>query len=263
MLWKIEGSETRLLGSVHFTNLDPLRLPTTVVNAFRKSSHIVFEADLSEPPDATPLLLANGTTLKDCVSAATYVKARAHWLRLGLPANNLLRFKPGAAALILHLNQAEKNGYVVERGIDRVLWQRAVLDVKHCGSLETVESQTHALTSAPIEEQASMLAYFVNGDLGLAALSSIVRAWMHGNTVPFDAALTERRRRWPATFDILIDQRNRNWLPNIIHMAGDQQPRLIVVGALHTVGPVGLPRLLTRHGLRLRPQAWHLPAVRR
>lgn len=263
MLWKIEGSETHILGSVHFTNLDPLRLPTSVVEAFRTSSHIVFEADLSTPPDSAPLLLPNGTTLKDCVTDVTYAKARSHWLRLGLPVDNLPRFKPGAAALILHLNQAARNGYVIERGIDRVLWDRAVQDAKRRGTLETVEAQTHALTSSPIAEQASMLEYFVNGDLGFASLSSRVRAWMHGNIVPFDTALTERRRRWPEMFEILIDQRNRNWVPTIVQMAGDRKPRLIVVGALHAVGPVGLPRLLSEHGLRLRPRVWQLPGSTR
>jgi uncharacterized protein YbaP (TraB family) len=258
MLWKIEGSETHILGSVHFTNLDPLRLPISAVEAFRTSSHIVFEAELSAPPDSNPLLLSNGTTLKDCVTDVTYARAHSHWLRLGLPVTNLPRFKPGAAALILHLNQAAKNGYVIERGIDRVLWDRAVRDAKRRGALETVEAQTDALTSSPIAEQASMLEYFVNGDLGFSALSSRVRAWMHGNTLLFDAALAESRRRWPAMFDILIDQRNRNWVPTIVRMAGDQERRLIVVGALNTVGPVGLPRLLSKHGLCLRPRAWHL-----
>ena len=87
----------------------------------------------------------------------------------------------------------------------------------------------------------------------------MVNARTRGNTVPFDTALAERRRRWPAMFDILIDRRNRNWAPTIVQMAGDQELRLIVVGALHTVGPTGLPRLLLEYGLRLRAQAWNLP----
>lgn len=260
MLWKIEGSETHILGSIHFANLDPHRLPTTVAEAFRISHHIVFEADLSAPADSASLLLPNGTTLKDCVSDATYAKAFSHWLRLGLPLDNLSRFTPGAAALILHLNHAAKKGYVVERGLDRVLWDGAVREAKRRGALETVDAQTGALTSSPMAEQASLLEYFVNGDLDFSGLSSRVRAWMHGNTVPFDTALTERRRRWPVMFEKLIDQRNMNWVPAITKMAGDKERRLIVVGALHTVGPVGLPRILSKHGLRLRPRAWHLPA---
>ena len=261
MLWKIEGSETHILGSVHVTNLDPFRLPRHVLEVFNTSSHLVLEADLSEPPDSAPLLLPPGTTLRDCVTPLTYAKAHSHWLRLGLPGHNLPRFKPGAAALILHLNEAAKSGYVMERGIDRLLWNRAVHDAKHRGALETVEAQTTALTSAPIAEQTSMLEYFVNGDLGVAELSTMVRAWTQGNTIRFDAALTERRRRWPAMFDILINQRNRNWVPAIVRMAADRKSRLIVVGAMHTVGPTGLPRLLSTHGLRLRSQSWCLPAT--
>jgi uncharacterized protein len=60
-------------------------------------------------------------------------------------------------------------------------------------------------------------------------------------------------------FDILIDRRNWNWVPTIVQIARNQELRLIVVGALHTVGPTGLPRLLLEHGLRLRAQAWNLP----
>ena len=104
-----------------------------------------------------------------------------------------------------------------------------------------------------------MLEYFVNGDLGVSTLSSMVNAWKQGNTGPFDAALAERRRRWPAMFDILIDRRNRDWVPTISQMVGDRKRRLIVVGALHMVGPTSLPFLLFKRGLRLRAQAWHLP----
>jgi uncharacterized protein YbaP (TraB family) len=259
MLWKIDGSETHILGSVHFTNVDPLRLPTAAEEVFRSASHIVFETDLSESPDPATLLLPNGTTLNDCVSDVTYMRAHSHWLRLGLPANGLPRFTPGAVALILHINQAAKSGYVIERGVDRVFWDRAVHDAKHRESLETVEAQTNALTSSPVAEQASMLEYFVEGDLGMSELSSMVNAWMRGNTLPFDTALAERRHRWPAMFDILIDRRNRNWVPTIVEMAADQQLRLIVVGALHTAGPTGLPHLLLEHGLHLRAQVWNFP----
>lgn len=259
MLWKIEGSATYILGSVHFTNLNPLRLPTTVAEVFRAASHIVFEADLSERPDSTPLLLPIGTTLRDYVSEITYSKAHANWVRLGLPEHNLPRFKPGAVALILHINQAAKDGYVFEQGIDKVLWDRAIRDAKHRAPLEAVEAQTNALKSSPLAEQAAMLEYFVAGDLGIATLSSMVNAWKQGNTKPFDATLAERRRLWPAMSDILIDRRNENWVPTIIRMASDQKPRLIVVGALHMVGPTGLPLLLFKRGIRLRAQAWYLP----
>jgi uncharacterized protein YbaP (TraB family) len=263
MLWKIEGSETYILGSVHFTNLSPLQMPATVAEVFRAASQIVFEADLSERADSAPLLLPDGTNLKDCVSIATYSKAHSNWLRLGLPENNLARFKPGAAAQILHINQAARQGYVFERGVDRVLWDHAAQAAKHRVGLEKVEAQTNALKSSPIAEQASMLEYFVNGDLGVSALSSMVQAWKQGNTAPFDAVLAERRRRWPAMFDILIDRRNRNWVPTIAQMVSDRQCRLIVVGALHMVGPESLPFLLFKRGLRLRAQSWHVPEYSR
>ncbi|MGA7776806.1 MAG: TraB/GumN family protein [Paraburkholderia sp.] len=263
MLWKIEGSETYVLGSVHFTNLSPLRLPITVAEVFRTASQIVFEADLSERPDSAPLLLPSGTTLKDCVSDITLAKARSNWVRLGLPEDNLLRFKPGAVAQILHINQAARHGYVFERGIDRVLWDRAADAAKHRARLEKVEAQTNALQSSPIAEQASMLEYFVNGDLGVSVLSSMVTAWKQGNTGPFDAVLAERRRRWPAMFDILIDRRNRDWVPTIAQMVSDRERRLIVVGASHMVGPTSLSSLLFKRGLRLRAQPWHFPGYSR
>lgn len=55
--------------------------------------------------------------------------------------------------------------------------------------------------------------------------------------------------------EILLAQRNRNWLPEIQQRLAEDQP-LIAVGALHLFGPNGLVGLLREQGWTLEPVKW-------
>ena len=51
---------------------------------------------------------------------------------------------------------------------------------------------------------------------------------------------------------IAIDGRNRDWLPRLVEISEKGPRTLVVVCALHMVGPSGIPTLLRDLGLRVR-----------
>ena len=57
-----------------------------------------------------------------------------------------------------------------------------------------------------------------------------------------------------AFFDILLDGRNRNWLPTLTRLLESPDRAgttiFVAVGSLHLVGPGSLPDLLRREGYR-------------
>jgi uncharacterized protein YbaP (TraB family) len=257
MLWRIDGSDTYILGSIHLADLDPAQLPATARQAFAASTRVTFETDLERKPDLGALSLPDNVKLSDIVSDTVNSAVVGHCQRLGLSESNLQLLRPGVIALALLFSQAAQCGYVEQRGVDRPLWDQAERDGKAREQLETFDFQVGVLTGAPMTEQVSMLSHIVEKpDVGLSELTGLVAAWIRGDILHFEAYLAERRRRWPATFKALIDQRNTSWVPAIVEMAADREPRLVIVGALHLVGPTGLPRLLEQCGIQLSRQEW-------
>jgi uncharacterized protein YbaP (TraB family) len=57
----------------------------------------------------------------------------------------------------------------------------------------------------------------------------------------------------PVMFGSIIEGRNRAWLPRLLALAKDSEPTLVVAGALHMVGPTGLPAVLRQNGCEVVP----------
>lgn len=257
MFWKIDGTELSILGAVHLTNMNPLRVPPSVEQAFVAANSIVFESDLGVQIDPSLMFLPTGTQLHDFVSDTTYERAVRHGEKFGIARERLDTFKPGMAAMTLQITAAMKNGYALESGVDRHFWSRATPDLKLREYLETSAEQMLALTSAPMAEQASILEHFVSkDDAGLGEVSQMVSSWANGDIAFFDRMVADRQSRWPESFSSILDTRNTRWVPQILKMAGEPVPRLIIVGALHMAGPTGLPALLQQHGVHLSVQPW-------
>jgi uncharacterized protein YbaP (TraB family) len=188
-----------------------------VEKAFVEATSVVFELDLDAPVDPSPMFLPSGTNLSQILPATTYEQALGHWLNLGLPRDRIDLLKPAMVAMTLQMTAASKNGYSADLGVDRHFWDRATPDIKSRETLETIADQMTALTAAPTDEQISLLEYFMRqNDVGLGEMSSMVISWSRGDT----------------------------GTPKILNMIRDPVQRLIVVGALHMVGPTGLPTSL-------------------
>jgi hypothetical protein len=80
----------------------------------------------------------------------------------------------------------------------------------------------------------------------------MLAAWQNGDTRALARLLDEDFRDYPGLDDKLIYERNERWADKVSAMLGVGDDVLLVVGALHLVGPRGLPRLLERRGYRVR-----------
>ena len=113
-------------------------------------------------------------------------------------------------------------------------------------------SQLRMLANSPLGEQISLLDHILKQeDIGLSELAGMVNAWSARDAAHFETLLVQRMRLWPSTFEVLISERNRNWLPLVVAMSHDGVSRIIVVGLLHLFGPTGLPALVEQQGMRM------------
>ena len=104
------------------------------------------------------------------------------------------------------------------------------------------------LAGGPIESQIQQLFMVIDeGGLdGGPGLGDLVRAWMAGDVDGL--AMVPRTPDEAAALDVLLVQRNRNWVPMIERMLADNQENLIVVGAGHLAGEDDLLDLLVDAG---------------
>ncbi|MFP6558266.1 TraB/GumN family protein [Paraburkholderia sp. B3] len=255
MLWQIEGSNTYVLGSVHVTNMARLTLSDIAGRIFEQADRVIFEADQKVAPDASLFMLPPDTRLDRLMEPPVFRRVHAHWARLGLPDANLLVLRPVMVAMTLQISEASRNGYLTQFGVDHLLRERSELARKKIDYLEDLNDQLRLLMSTPLSEQVSLLDHIATPtDAGFSEIEAMVSAWQNHDLGHFENLLEDRRKLWPQSVDAVLTRRNEDWAPLIAEMVRAGTHNLIVVGALHLVGPTGLPVLLRQQGLHLAPR---------
>lgn len=132
-------------------------------------------------------------------------------------------------------------------GVESVLqWE---LPKERKGYFETPGQQFDMLAGGTIDEQIGQLFMTIEqGGIGGGDedLGTIVRAWAAGE--PDKLEMVPKSADEAAVLDLLITQRNRNWIPTIETMLRDNQENLIVVGAGHLAGEDSVLDLLGEAG---------------
>lgn len=263
LLWKVSDADSSvyLLGSFHLLTADDYPLPREVEAAFGDAEHVVFEispADLADPAIAQQAVAAarfdDGRTLSGVLSP----NLRGAFARLladrGIVPAQFDAFEPWFVNLTLVVGLAGEMGYSAEHGLDQHVMRKAAEAGKPVSGLETVAEQMRALDSTPISEQVSALADFVEKPAETRTmLGQLHDAWRRGDAAKLDRLTrVEMQRETPQSYRIINVERNRAWLPQLQKMlAHPQDDALVVVGAMHLLGPDGLVEQLRKQGHRV------------
>lgn len=264
LLWKVATGETNvyLLGSFHLLKPSDYPLPSDVEEAFADAEGLMFEvspeelADPSVPGKMVQLALQPGDAAFGKVASPRVVeKLHAEFAKLGGSAPQLDQLEPWMVGITLVSVLGRTQGYSPDDGLDRHLMQRAKRAGKATAGLESIDSQLRAMDATPISEQLASIEESLGegGDMGMQ-LDELHTAWRTADIAKLERlAVTEMRARTPETYRRLNVDRNRAWLPKIERMlaAGKGDDTLVVVGALHLLGPDGLVAQLKSRGLRV------------
>jgi uncharacterized protein YbaP (TraB family) len=257
-VWVMKGERNTvyLAGSVHALPKDHSEFPEQLERAYKESEVIVLEVDLDDmnPLDAVKFITTNGTlpedkSLEDVVGASSYGRIAALAASLDVPEIVIAKLEPWAAALILTQFALNKTGFDANLGIDMQITERARADGKPVEGLETVVDQLSVFDNRTFEEQTRFLldsaddAPQLNEDL-----RKLITAWRAGDLRALEKEFLKEREKSPELYDALLQVRNRQWLPKIEALLKEDRDYLVVVGALHFVGPDGLLALLKSDG---------------
>jgi uncharacterized protein len=257
MLWTVSKGDARvsLLGSFHMLKPQDYPMDASIEQAYAEADRVVFEADMAEmrsPALAAALMKAarfdDGRTLRQVLPHDVREKLEVFMGEAAVAGSDGM--KPWFLSLNLAMSVIVQAGFNPALGMDAHFMQRAAADGKPTAGLETAADQVHALSAGPIHEQVIGLADMLQPlDELKQRFDEIYGFWRGGDVAAIERVMVEEMvAKTPVTARLLNEDRNRRWLPQVEAMLEGEGNTLVIVGALHLVGDIGLVELLRARG---------------
>lgn len=258
-LWTVHGKKSTvyLFGSVHLLPPSLSWRDARIDKTIRSADVFVFETALDS--DAAKRYFAQngslpaGQSLNAMLPGASKDDLAADMASVRLDEQKFDGRRPWVVAIVLETVRATEMGASPTSGVDFTIISEAEARGKPIRYLETFEQQMALLApSDPKLELATFEAFLKDFRSEGREFPEIVKAWSAGDQEKLARLTTESMASDPATKKRLVDDRNEAWLAPITHMLDEEQGTVLVtVGALHMVGPLGLPALLRARGYRV------------
>lgn len=264
LLWKVSDADNDvyLLGSFHLLKADDYPVPADIDRAFDDAESLLFEVDPREmtAPETVATMQKymaydDGQSLSNVLPKATLERLGTLVSAGGGSVQALEQNEPWAVSLGLVIGVSQAMGFKPDLGLDRHLMERASKAGKPAVGLETVEDQMKALDAVPHAEQAQGLDEFLlDPTKAVQQLQDMHAWWRAGDVARLDTDMrAEMAAKSPQSYKLLDVDRNKAWLPLLEQRltGSTTDDSLVVVGALHLLGPDGLVEQLRAKGYRV------------
>jgi len=267
LLWEITGqgleAPSYLYGTIHMIGKEDYFLTEATQKAFDESSRIAFEIDMEDMMDFSKLMplmmkafMTGDTTLGDLLSEEDYAMVKEHFESIGLPMMFVDRIKPMFLSMMgqgdmLSMDMDGAEADIVSYEME--FMKMAQETEKPIDGLETAEFQMSMISdSIPYDVQARMLVESIQvEDQGADQFEEMVKLYK-AQDIEAMQSMMDAEESLSEYGDLLLVQRNRNWIPVMSGMM-TEQPTFFAVGAGHLGGEEGVIALLREAGYTLRP----------
>ncbi len=266
LLWRITGNGLKqpsyLFGTIHLIAKDDLRFSDATLNALERSKKIAFEIDMKEMTSLrtqfsllTKAFMKDGKTLKDLLSPEDYQFVRAKMDEKGFPAGMFERIKPMFLSMMLSNDEAGGMGGKDSKmtAVEMELWRIAKKQKIKSAGLETADYQMSVFDKIPYEDQAKMLMdglRAVTPEGGENEMDKMTKLYQEQDIEAMQQMIGSDTSGMGDYEDVLLGQRNRNWIPIMGKMMLEQST-FFAVGAGHLGGTGGVVALLRKEGYRV------------
>lgn len=272
ILYRISGkgleSPSYIVGTYHLAPASFVDSIPGLNKAIENTNQVCGELDMMDafkPENATRLLksqmLPEGVTLSSLFTAEQLTRLNAVLLEvMGTNledeafAAQMEKMSPVAlsTSLTLAAYMKESGAFNPMDLIDNYFQMLALQNGKAVKGFETVDFQMEVLYGAPVEKQANDLMCLVDHfDKANEMVNLITTAYFSQDLKQIEEALEQESTidcgTTPEDEDVLINNRNRNWVEMMPEMMAEQ-PTLFVVGAAHLCGEKGVLKLLEKAG---------------
>ncbi len=269
LLWELRGPGIRkasyVFGTIHMIGEKDFVLTDATKEALSKSKTLVMEIDLSEMLASSMKMLTmapmrDGKKLKDLISEEDYQLVKTYFaeeaqsaeLKL-LPFETIENWKPMLLQSFLYQDMIE--GPVKAYEMEFLNLGKA--NEMEFGGLETIEDQIGVFEKIPYKDQAEALVEMIKDiqsgkNTGKNEFEKLVEMYKSQDIDGMVEMSGEQFEQMDNAEDALLNNRNKNWIPQIIERA-KKEPTFFAVGAAHLGGENGVIRLLMQEGYYLIP----------
>jgi len=255
LLWKISGNglekPSYIFGTIHIMCSD-YELEHKVQNALASSEQIYLELDMDDPAMATKMQqLAVNKDMKNFSSELKEEDKKK--LNEFLVANynagleQLGILKPFALMGMILIKRISCNA---PNGVEELIKTEAITAKKDIKGLETVEFQMGLFDNVPLEDQMVWIMDLLEDDYP-EEYNQMMEAYQEEDLDKLELLMAESPGM-ANYLDMLLYQRNKNWVPLISEISKDKST-FYGVGAAHLTGSKGVISLLKKEGYTVEP----------
>ena len=256
-MWQLNGERNTiyLLGSIHLLRESDYPLPAEIDTAYADADTLYMEVDVDDLDEMDTVVamreygVTAGKTLADMMGQERFSEVEMLAAELGIPMFMIANLEPWAAALMAEVAMLMQMGFDPQFGVETHLQARAEVDGKEILGFEEAREQLAMLDSLSMPMQREMLLQLLrDGSEYRSIIDDMISAWRSGDTDYMQKNLLDDMREYRELYDVLVKNRNADWVEQIEDLTDDADNYLIVVGALHLVGKDGVPEMLRANG---------------
>ena len=252
-LWKIEGNglekPSYLFGTIHITC--DATLEADVKKALAETTQIVMELDMDDPTMQSKMMqgmyFKDGKTLKDFVTEEEYKSIDSLFINnMGMSVKLLENVKPFFLSSMFYPKMIDCPMQSFELELTKVASEQN----EEILGLETIEEQLKVFDDIPLEDQYKDLVRMAEGSLekDKVTFSKMLNIYKDEDiNALIDIMNDDTNSTMSKHQDVLLEQRNKNWISKIGEYA-KEQPTFFGVGAGHLPGKNGVIQLLRNGG---------------
>lgn len=256
LLWKISGNGIKeasyLYGTIHITC--DATLPQKAINALEATNQLYLELDMDDPSlqqsMMQEMMMKDGKTMASLVSAEDFKIVDAFLVKqLGFSAQMLNTFKPFMVSAMLYPKMIDCGMQSVEQKLMDVTKEQK----EEVFGLESVAEQMKVFDAIPYEIQMKELVKTAKTDLekDKKEMELFMKIYKSEDINAMYEATQESENEITSKFEeILLSNRNKNWIP-IIEKVAKEKATFFGVGAGHLGGEMGVIQLLRKKGYKV------------
>jgi len=260
LLWQIEGpnvvDDCYLFGTMHLLPAEAFFFPKKLKKTLSKSDQLVMEVPSSDldPALAEELMLMENGSLSDFLTGLQMDTLKA-WAKDELGISEELfgyafeSLKPIAVVQMATHTSSAPNAASYELTLEEIAIDIGLI----ISGLESFQEQLSLFDSLDTSVQANMIMESIREEPNEELNEKIlVDLYMSQDIDALYQSMTEEEGLDMRMQEVLLDNRNIKWIPQIKNLIGLSKT-FIAVGAGHLGGPKGLIRLLEAEGYTLTP----------
>jgi hypothetical protein len=265
LLWTVHSPKgtAYLLGSIHILPKNVNWQTPQILAAIKRADTFVFEVKMDEETrDAAredigqKEVLPLSTSLVSLFDEDMRNDFRKVIFKTHADPTMVVYLRPWLASMDLQGAEGSDPRFVAAEGVDNKIYAMAVArKVKQYRAFETYQQQFRLLMGDGNldHELANLRVTFqkILAEDHQETLDEIFAAWSKGDAKALTALGPNDPNMSPEDRKAMLDDRNRNWIPQIAAMLKEKHTYFITVGAFHLVGPGGVPNLLRAAGFKV------------